>query len=571
MIHLTAAAARAVDDCFARFAIDGDDPSAPGIAYGVVVDGVLVHSAGRGTSVVGAAHTPDADTVFRIASMTKSFVASAVLLLRDRGLLRLDDTLALHVPEATGIVAGGDAPAITLRHLLTMSAGLPQDDPWADRNESIAEEALTAIIAAPTSFAWTPGTAFDYSNLSYALLGRAITNVSGTPFRTFIREELIDALGLPATRWAHDDLATTNIAHGYWRADGAWQQQGWAAPGAFSAIGGLYSSVRDIARWAAGFLDAWPAREGPADHPLSRSTRREQQALATAVPLQLELDQHGRLVPVASGYCMGLVSGDDLATGRTVGHSGGYPGFGTHMRWHPATGIGVVALANGRYAPAWQPAAAALRTLVALLGADRRRVAAAPALASLQRSLDAVITGATALSTLDLAPSIDLDDPVGRRQEAIDALPDAHGLLERSGSDELVTPMRGSWRLTGERGSVEVYAALTPETPPRIQELDVSSIAEPPTELARAARALVEAVNDGTAPTSSLVSVARELTVLLAPCSLGNVVASDAATGATFELTGRATTVRLMLTCDATTGVITEATLEPQPRPARPD
>src|SRR5580765_7217905 len=102
----------------------------PGLAYGIVAGGELVHTAGLGERHLGGA-PPDAGTVFRIASMTKSFTASAILTLRDDGLLRLDDLAEEYVPELRDWPpVSPDAARISLRHLLTMTAGLPTDDPW---------------------------------------------------------------------------------------------------------------------------------------------------------------------------------------------------------------------------------------------------------------------------------------------------------------------------------------------------------------------------------------------------------------------------------------------------------
>src|SRR3954453_20229538 len=98
---------------------------APALAWGVVRDGKLDASGGSGA---------DEHTVFRIASMTKSFTAACVLALRDDGVFALDDPIAAHAPELAAV--GGpttDAPAVSIRHLLTMSAGIATDDPWADR------------------------------------------------------------------------------------------------------------------------------------------------------------------------------------------------------------------------------------------------------------------------------------------------------------------------------------------------------------------------------------------------------------------------------------------------------
>ena len=105
----------------------------PAISYGIVRDGELVHAAGFGARSLGG-QKPDERTVFRIASMSKSFTASAIMLLRDAGALALDDPAATYLPELAGWVNGAaDAGPLTIRHLLTMTAGFPTDDPWGDR------------------------------------------------------------------------------------------------------------------------------------------------------------------------------------------------------------------------------------------------------------------------------------------------------------------------------------------------------------------------------------------------------------------------------------------------------
>ena len=133
---------RAVDEAFERLFAEG---TIPGMAYGVVIAGDLVHARGLGTLHHGEDHVPDADSVFRIASMTKSFTASAVLLLRDEGALLLDEPVGTYVPELAGFRgATADSPLITVRHLLTMSSGLPTDDPWGDRLQGLPLDRVRA-------------------------------------------------------------------------------------------------------------------------------------------------------------------------------------------------------------------------------------------------------------------------------------------------------------------------------------------------------------------------------------------------------------------------------------------
>ena len=276
-----------VDAIFAAYHAQSP-PMAPGVAYGVVVDGQLVHSGGFGVLRVGEAACPSATGIFRIASMTKSFVASTILLLRDEGVLRLDDTAEQWVPELRGLpLATGDSTPPTLRQLLSMSSGYPEDDPWADRLEPMPEDEYAALMATPKTHARTAGIAFDYSNLGFTLLGRVIQNATGQPYRSVISQRLLEPLGLSDTTWTAQHADVQRLATGYALVDEAWVAQPVQEPGAFSALGGLYSTVADLAVWVAGFLAAWPARDGDDGHPLCRASRRELQQVATMLPLQI--------------------------------------------------------------------------------------------------------------------------------------------------------------------------------------------------------------------------------------------------------------------------------------------
>ena len=276
-----------IDEIFAAY-LAQDPPLTPGVAYGVVMDGVLVHTGGLGTLHVGEQHQPGADCSFRIASMTKSFVAATLLLLRDEGVLRLDDTAEQWVPELQGLpLATSDSRPPTLRQLLSMNSGYPEDDPWADRLESLSDDEYSALMGEPKTFARTSGIAFDYSNIGFTLLGRVIQNATGQPYRDVVTERIIAPLGLCDTTWSDDGVDPARLATGYALVDGEWIAQPIQSPGAFSALGGLYSTVADLAVWVAGFIDAWPPRDGDDKHPLSRASRREMQQVVTAMPLQL--------------------------------------------------------------------------------------------------------------------------------------------------------------------------------------------------------------------------------------------------------------------------------------------
>ncbi|MEO5941185.1 MAG: serine hydrolase domain-containing protein, partial [Candidatus Limnocylindrales bacterium] len=321
-----------VDAIFERFHGSG---AAPGLAYGVVVDGALVHTGGRGTVRVGQDAPPDADSVFRIASMTKSFTAATVLGLRDEGVLRLDDDVATWVPELAGLAPwSSDSPPITIRALLTMSGGLPTDDPWGDRQQDLDADAFLGLLSGGLELAWPTGTRFEYANLGYAILGLVIARATGSEYRAVVEERILGPLGLAGTGYDAAHVEPERVAHGYVKHGDDWIEQAMAAHGAFAPMGGLFSSVRDLAIWAGWLAAGFPPRDDPDDaRPLSRASRREMQQVQRMRDPELRWQSAAvPPVPDVAGYGYGLFVGHDLVRGRVVGHGGGYPGFGSHMR-----------------------------------------------------------------------------------------------------------------------------------------------------------------------------------------------------------------------------------------------
>ena len=139
-----AAAFPVLDKLYADFAAQHH---VAGLAYGLVVDGQLVHTGAVGYTDVATKTPVTAQSVFRIASMTKSFVALAVLRLRDEGRLRLDDPAEKYLPELKKAPhAPSDAPPFTIRQLLSHSAGLPEDNPWGDRQMGRSDAELSALV-----------------------------------------------------------------------------------------------------------------------------------------------------------------------------------------------------------------------------------------------------------------------------------------------------------------------------------------------------------------------------------------------------------------------------------------
>jgi CubicO group peptidase (beta-lactamase class C family) len=450
----------------AIFAEHGALNGVPSLAWGIVRDGRLLHAGGLRADEV---------TAFRIASMTKSFTAAAVLLLRDEGRLALDDPIARSAPELTAVrTPTADGPAITIRHLLTMSAGFATDDPWADRHLAATDPEMDRFFAAGVAFAVAPGTAMEYSNLGYGMLGRIVERVTGRRLQDIVSERLLRPLGLSHTAWTRDALPPgTAIATGYRRRDGDLLPETPLGDGGLAPMGGLWSTVADLARWVGFLCDAFPPRDDLDDGPLCRASRREMQQVGRAMAPRQITSRDGRARTVVGGYGMGLMVTHHPALGWIVDHSGGLPGFGSNMRWVPGLGLGAIVLGNLTY-PRLGDATLAVLDALAAQGAIRRPPPAVhPALAAAAERLVALLgrwddADADAL----FAGNVFLDDARERRRAAAERLRTEHGVLaiERIDADSWTT---GTAVVRGARRTLSIDLKLSPETPTRVQWYEV--------------------------------------------------------------------------------------------------
>ncbi len=557
----------------------------PGLVYGVVRDGTLVHGRGLGTLRVGEDATPTTASVFRIASMTKSFTAATVLLLRDEGRLRLDDEIARFVPELAAVrLPTRDSPPITIRHLLTMTAGFPTDDPWGDRQQGLDLGEFSRLLAAGLSFAWAPGTRFEYSNLGYGILGRLITNIAGSEYGDVVRDRLLLPLGMRSSGYLAEEVEPGRLAHGYLWRDGRFIDEPMEGYGALAAMGGLFTTIDDLTRWVAGFQDAWPPRDEPeGGHPLSRASRREMQQPMVPGDLRLSAASADAMPDVESlHYGFGLFQVDDVRFGRVVGHGGGYPGFGTHMRWHPASGLGVIAFANGRYAPSSLLAKELLGVLLHADVAPPRRTRPNPDTRAAREAVERLIERwDDELAARLFAMNLELDEPIASRKTILDRIRERHGRLraDLATPSQSVTGFHQIWWLTGERGGrVRVEILLTPESTPRVQTLAITSVPEPPHPLRHAAEELVHTINrDGAGgvewpadlavgPDVDLAAMRRQLRATEArfgPLELGPAVDGDGERKVTFRLHGARGHLELALSYDPDARCVATISLTP--------
>ncbi|MGE5135054.1 MAG: serine hydrolase domain-containing protein [Gemmatimonadota bacterium] len=575
----------AVDALAGAFAERGGQP---GLAYGVLAGGELVHARGLGERRLGGP-APDAGTVFRIASMTKSFTAAAVLLLRDEGALALADPADRYVPELKGLaLPGADCPPVTLRHLLTMTAGFPTDDPWGDRQQGLPLAEFAGLLAGGVGFAWAPGTRFEYSNLGYAILGRVITAVSGQAYPEFVAQRLLRPLGMTATGYEAAGFGAGQLAGGYRHGPDGWEELAPDPCGAFAPMGGVFSCVADLARWVSGFTAAFPpgGRRAGLPHPLSAASRREMQLPQAVIPPAAFTRLPGDPAAGTAGYGFGLFTEDSAEHGRIVQHSGGYPGFGSNMRWHPASGTGVIVLANSTYAGASGLAAQLLGALLrqapaAAGGPAVRGPAPAPGgpwpatLAARDEVSQLLQTWDDAAAARLLAENVALDEPLPERQAKAGLIRERIGAF-RDDPDrppQSDSPAHCRWWLTGERGTVTAEILLTPELPPRVQALRLAVPPAPGSALGELLETLISLLNEGapgwppglaaaaTVDTGLLLRQLRMAAAWAGRCAPGALRAGNGESTATIELAGEHATVSLAVAVDPASGLLQQADL----------
>jgi CubicO group peptidase (beta-lactamase class C family) len=558
----------------------------PGIAYGVVLGDRLIHTRGLGTLRVGEDATPTAASVFRIASMTKSFTAATVLSLRDEGRLRLDDPIADYVPEMRHVrLPTTDSPPITIRHLLTMTAGLPTDDPWGDRQQGLDLGEFARFLEGGLSFAWAPGTRYEYSNTGYGILGRLITNVAGAEYRDVVRERLLHPLGMDSTGYLESEVDEARKAKGYLWRDGAYVDEPMDDYGALASMGGIFTSVEDLSKWVVGFVDAFPPRDGAQDpHPLSRASRREMQQASVAAGLVVGgSSPDATPLVVTESYGFGLFIVNHAELGRIVTHGGGYPGFGSNMRWHPASGLGVIVLANHRYAPATLLAREQLDQLIRADAAPIRRTRANSATQAARAAVEGLLVDWDEARAAELfAMNVELDEPIARRRETLDRIRLRHGSLRRDESEpvESTTPFHLAWWMRGDTGRVRIEILLSPELPPKVQTFSVTSVPEVPARLRSAAEVIVAALEPpesgpiaidwpaglavGTSvDLGAVVRSMRATEARFGPVRLGSPIAGDGETKATFHLEGPRGRVDLNLELDPAIDCLSSVSLVP--------
>ncbi len=298
----------------------------PGAAALVIKDGQVVLRKGFGMASLELGVPVAPEDVFEIGSVTKQFTAAAVLLLQERGLLRVEDEITKHLPDYPT-----HGERITIENLLSHTSGIPNYTSlpeWFPRlREDLSPAALMALFKdRPLDF--KPGTKWSYSNSGYIVLGALIEKVSGKSYERFLTEEIFQKLGLSHTRYNPPEEVVPRRAAGYGRDAGGLRNARYLSMTQPYAAGALISTVDDLAKWDAALKT---------DALLSPASRERM-----FTPVKLSSGE-------TTGYGYGWAIGN-LAGRKVIEHGGGIFGFVCDEARVPEAGLFVAVLSNNEAA-----------------------------------------------------------------------------------------------------------------------------------------------------------------------------------------------------------------------------
>lgn len=319
-------------DAYMRERIEVDKYAS--LSVGIVYDQELVWANAYGMADAATDRAATPDTIYRIGSITKVFTATLLCVLRDKGVVRLDDPVRLYLPEDVRVPSDPrGAPAITLRHLATHSSGLPRiplntvakgTDPYAGYTPKQMYDAL-----AWTRLDFPTGSRSEYSNWGMGLLGHALELAAGEPYETVLKAHLLEPLGMTSTTITLSEEHMLRYAPGHWGHDTSKEVCDWDL-GCLAGCGGLASNVPDLAK----FL-ALQMRAGRANvKPVAGGTLAEMQRPQF-------VDENWEMA-----FGLGWIVSPDKPHGPLVWHNGGTFGHTAFIGFLPKRRIGVIVLTN---------------------------------------------------------------------------------------------------------------------------------------------------------------------------------------------------------------------------------
>ena len=288
----------------------------PGVALAVVKAGKVVKAQGYGSADLenGLPVTPE--TVFKIGSVSKQFIATGIMLLVQDGRISVDDPVSKYVPGTPESWRG-----ITLRHFLTHTSGVIREGPAFDPFK-VQADSIVIQSAFPRPLEFTIGSKWQYCNVCYFTLAEVITRVSGKPWEVFLAERVFRPSGMAATRTTTTTALVPRRSRGY-----DWRDSAYVNATEYIALrpsGAFLSTVLDLAKWEALLYR---------DDVLTRASRE-----AMWTPARLA---DGTTYGYGFGWSL-----DSLEGHRRIHHGGSLPGFRAMYARYPDDSLTVIVLTN---------------------------------------------------------------------------------------------------------------------------------------------------------------------------------------------------------------------------------
>lgn len=312
------------------------DYNLPGLGVGIVYQGQLIYAKGVGQADVARNVPVTPDTVFRIASVSKTFAAVALMQLWEQGKFDLHDPINDYLRDYKVAHRSPNAPPITFHHLLTHTAGLGEFAPlhryfnWQAHFNVVRPHQqvppLRKLYGRTLSAECLPGEKWCYANNGFATVGQLVADISGQPFPDYVREHIYEPLGMARSEFWRSDRVRDGLAIGYkYRA----KQQDFKPvidlEQVTTAAGAMYSTINDMGRYMAALMQS--------------DTLLKPETLELMYTPHYQLDERLQ----GMGYCFKV---DDFGGYRVVSHDGLWLGFISSMFVAPDEELGVVALTN---------------------------------------------------------------------------------------------------------------------------------------------------------------------------------------------------------------------------------
>jgi CubicO group peptidase (beta-lactamase class C family) len=308
---------------------------APGLAVLVVHNGRVVFRRGYGVTDLHTLHPIEPNTNFRLASFTKQFTASCIMLLVLDGKLRYDDHLTDVFPEFPAY-----GKAITIRNLLNHTSGLPDYEDLLmaqypntsdDKIPQILDAGVFKLLEQQTAGKFPPGSKWEYSNSGYAVLAMIVEKVSGKPFAQFLHDRIFAPLKMDHTlAYQKGKNEVPHRAYGHTKEKDAWRETDQSPTSAVLGDGGIYSSVDDLMKWDRALRN----------HTLL-SAREMQPALTPVQPTTPAKTPGGKDVSYGFGWFV-----DPYKNHKRMSHNGETRGFLTTIQRFPDDDLTMIVLAN---------------------------------------------------------------------------------------------------------------------------------------------------------------------------------------------------------------------------------